>query len=512
MKRGWSIAFVFLFSIFIVSLVSANLTGTNLTAPAANANVADTYTFNATITGSATNVSFYWYNGTAASWKLLCYNSTSGAGPFTCAYDTTSLPDNSSQVFNVTAKNSTVTVTDNNTGIFVDNSAPTISIDSIAAGWHRQNLTIYANASDGLSNVTNSTMYFWFGNSTGNYSKTLLTSCGYISAATGFNCSANFNTTNLLDGNYTLWVNASDDVGNVKNQSLTLLGVDNTKPVVSVSCSPASIYNGDSFPCTCSDSDAISGLASTTTASTSDDGTGTPQKTGFFTYSCSAVDNAGNSKGSSTTYSVNQQPQANTGSGGGSSTSISNSKIHAFDEMVPGTVSVVKNFASGVGIKQIQIRVKDNANGVEIRAMKYDDRPAGVSVDVSGNVYQYLHIDTQNLLSHLANATITFEVNKSWVDNKSNIVVSKFNETAGKWKKLDTTYTGEDSQHYYYNATVDSFSYFAISEESAPVTTGKNPSLPETVNNAASHAWVWVLLILIIAFLLWMSFRKSKKR
>ncbi len=509
--------------LFSLVFVSATLSGVTLVSPAASANISGTYTLNATITGTAaTNVTFYWWNSTGSAWKLLCYNGTGGAGPFSCSYTTTALPDGTSDVFNVTAVNGTAsaTQTSNNTGITIDNTAPAISVSSPLAGWHRQNISIYANASDATMNVTNSTMYFWFGNSTGNFSKTLLTSCGYAGSATGFNCSQTFNTTVLADGNYTLWINASDTLGNVKQQSLTSVGVDNTPPTASYSCTPTGdLYAGTNVTCTCSPSDSMSRVNSSLTSypvypSTSGIGT--------FSLVCSFGDNAGNTNSTTASYHVTYAASSSNPSSSAPSATISTNQ-NIFESISPGTPATASGFDSKAGVKQIIINVNNKASNVQITLTAYSSRPSGVSVNASGKVFQYFHIGTQNL-ENLSSAKIEIRVNKSWVSgnglNSSDISLFKFNNSSKVWNDLNAAYSGDDSSYYYYNATVTSFSYFAISGKAivSPAESSGNVSnqaaTKTATNSAAGSTWFWIIVsvfgVIVAGIVIWILIRARR--
>ena len=81
-----------------------------------------------------------------------------------------------------------------------------------------------------------------------------------------------------------------------------------------------------------------------------------------------------------------------------------------------------------------------------------------------------------------------FKVEKSWASTngfgKDEVSVYKFDESAGKWNELGTTFSSEDDTYYYYNAEVSSFSYFAISEKTLATgegtdSTGQAPSAAE---------------------------------
>ena len=494
-----------IFGLWFVMAVSTP----TLVAPADNANISGTYTFNSTVAGdNAANVTFYWWNSTGSSWKLLCYNETTGAGPFTCSYDTSSIPDGTGYTFNATAENSTGTfASDNNTGITLDNIAPVITMALPSAGWKKGTINIHANATDATTNVTNSTMYFWFGNSTGNFSETLLTSCPYISAAIGFNCSATFDTSDLTDGNHTLWVNASDIMAtpNVKNQSKTLIGVDNTNPTISLSESSSTratitvgVSCGDvtSGVNSCSLSSS-SGTVSGSTISGLNCGTS-------YTITVSTEDNAGNTATSSQLFSTRGC------GGGGPAISSFPKKIHSWTLITPGVAAIMKDFDAEFGIRQIQIEVNNEAQNIKITVTKYSAKPAEVSVAKSGKIYQYLQIEDENLENTLDKATVEFRIERSWAAGvglgKNDIAVFRYNEAENKWNELTITSTAEDAVYYYYDVELESFSYFAIGERVAKAEAGG-----EEIEKDGISIWIWILIaVVIIAIIVWQM--KTKKK
>ena len=213
---------------------------------------------------------------------------------------------------------------------------------------------------------------------------------------------------------------------------------------------------------------------------------------------------------------------SSTSSTGTANPQTSKSNSFVFDKISPGESTVVKNGDNSIGIKEIEINVDGQANSVKIVLTKYDSRPAEISVDKTGKVYQYIHIDTTNLLDKLQSATVTFKVNKTWASDNAlssgNISVYKFNETSKEWMPLNTVYDSEDAGNYYYNVTLTSFSYFAISEKSMT----KNATVAEGTNNsgaantssttgAGKFPYVWVILgVVVIAIAIYFFKRKGK--
>lgn len=363
--------------------------------------------------------------------------------------------------FIVEAKNSTGTSANSTSvSMYVDSSAPTISIGS--GGWHSQNLTIYATAKDTLSNVTSTTIYFWFGNSTNNYSITKFASCNYINATVGFNCSSTFNTTSLAGGNYTLWVNASDNVGNIRHQSIPF-GVDNVNPVAVASCSPSTDYSGYTFPCSCTGTDSLSGIASSTGTSTSSDGTGTPYKSGTFTYTCTVEDYAGNSGNTSTTYKIIE-------SSGGGSVVYNNYNINQIQLDNGYSVNLSENDKLSFNAINENHSITINSISGNIVTLTVASAPQVVSITEG----QTKKIDLNN------NGIYDIEISlNSIANNKADLTIKAINETVPSGKTTNET--------------------------------TKNSTGNTSPNNGMS-AWDWILIvvIVIIAFLWWMKVKKKR--
>jgi len=128
--------------------------------------------------------------------------------------------------------------------------------------------------------------------------------------------------------------------------------------------------------------------------------------------------------------------------------------------------SIIVKFDEEVGVKEIQIRVNNDTQGVKIIVSKYEAKPEDV-VEKLGKVYQYMQIETENLKDNLESAIITIRVEKSWVSennvSKDDLALFKFNNETNEWEELVTIYKEEDATYYYFDAVLTSFSYFAIS-------------------------------------------------
>jgi PGF-pre-PGF domain-containing protein/uncharacterized repeat protein (TIGR01451 family) len=100
-------------------------------------------------------------------------------------------------------------------------------------------------------------------------------------------------------------------------------------------------------------------------------------------------------------------------------------------------------------------------------------RSSLTSESPSGNVYQYLDIWISNATSVASegfyNATISFKVNKTWVQNNninsSSIVLNRYHN--GVWNALPTILTSQDANYLYFTTQTPGFSPFAITGSAA---------------------------------------------
>lgn len=137
MKKNLILAFILVMTMmpFVLAL-SDTIT---LVTPASSALVNGTYVFNATMVANTniSNMSFYYSTDSGATWKILCseVNATEDDLEYNCSKSTTSLSDSIlGYYFNATgyrAKAGTVATANGsiaNTGIGVDNNAPTVTL------------------------------------------------------------------------------------------------------------------------------------------------------------------------------------------------------------------------------------------------------------------------------------------------------------------------------------------------------------------------------------------------
>ncbi len=118
-------------------------------------------------------------------------------------------------------------------------------------------------------------------------------------------------------------------------------------------------------------------------------------------------------------------------------------------------------------ITRIIINARNTIRNAEVAIQQIEKRPENIT-NISGIPYRYFNVTTTNLTdSDIANATIKFKVNKTWI-NASNIdevtiTLSRYCDI--NWNALPTTKIKEDNASLYFEAETPGFSLFAISGE-----------------------------------------------
>lgn len=246
-------------------------------------------------------------------------------------------------------------------------------------------------------------------------------------------------------------------------------GNDTTAPTISsFSCSPTSVYTGDTITCSCSATDdtGISPTVSyTTNPSTSSSGT--------LTTTCTATDSNNNSVSSSVTYSVSQRGS------GESSPAAEVKQSHIWTSVSSGSKLTLDLTNKAIGVDAVEFTTSTDLSNVKLTVTKLDSKPASVDAPTN-SVFRYLEIAKENLNNtDLSSAKITFKVDKSWLTNNSlsedNVVLLRYTD---KWDELETTKKTSDSTTVAYEAKTPGFSYFAVSTKSAAAEPIEEPEQP----------------------------------
>jgi PGF-pre-PGF domain-containing protein len=324
------------------------------------------------------------------------------------------------------------------------------------------------------SALKNATLYLW--NSSNSAIHNNATNLSGTFAQT--NWAYNFTS----DGNYTWNAFACDTSSNcnwTSNGNWSLV-IDTVKPTLAFYMSSSSITTAQSVNIQCNATDSnldiirikIDGSTqNTTTSSSSCTFTYSPSSSGSYNVSCTADDKAGNSNSTSQTLSVSAVQQTTTGStgpSGGSPTVTQPTPIPQLPQITESkTITVI---AAGTSqslsinkittLTNIEISAKNTISNAELTVTKVSSKSSEIP-NPPNQVYSYVEITTDISDSDISNATITFEVEKSWLQNadRNSVTLQRYHSS---WQSLSTKFINESGSSYTYSAVSPGFSLFAI--------------------------------------------------
>ncbi len=182
----------------------------------ARGTVSLTATASDAISGVATVVIEYKLNS-GSTWSSACSFTT---GPYTCAFDTTTLTDDLYDFRVVATDNASNQTTSSITAVQIDNTSPGVSLTEPSA-YVRLTIALAATASDAGSGVAG--VVFEYKLTSGS---TWSTACS--ASVSPYTC--NFDTTTVADGSYDFRAVATDNAGNQTISSTATSMIDNTGP------------------------------------------------------------------------------------------------------------------------------------------------------------------------------------------------------------------------------------------------------------------------------------------
>ncbi len=313
--KFFMITFSILVILFSVGLVSAT---TTINSPAAGTNYSSLLSVNVTTDVSVSyNISLY-YNATGGSDLTIFTTNESMSGPefFNTTLDISSLSDGASYNITFAVSNSTTLEWAEAVIIGIDNTPPQVVAGNITFPLTGGN---YSNKGHGLLSLSVSiadatlfvdSVFFNVTNATKTQNATL------DATASGSTWTVNLNTSHFPDGIYNITVWANDSI-NVNNSAFVYsVTFDNTNPTASLTCTPDPVDQGSTITCSCSTSDATSGVkSSSNTANPS------TANSGPYTTTCSVTDYANHTVTGSYEYTVSGISSGGSGGGGGGSIS-----------------------------------------------------------------------------------------------------------------------------------------------------------------------------------------------
>ncbi|MBI2172655.1 MAG: PGF-pre-PGF domain-containing protein [Candidatus Aenigmarchaeota archaeon] len=385
---------------------------------------------------------------------------------------------------------------------------------------------------------------------------------GAVNGQTGLaanNTLVNVSLNVLSNVTHNITIQVGDFLNNTRNLTRWHVSTDAVAPVLTISHSPTTIYQGNVVTVSCTIAENLLTVASkltvtkpnsqVTTLSGCGAEFGDTTAVGTYTITLTANDTAGNGATSTKTFAVSDSggsSSSSSGGGGSSSAAASTpsttaSKTLIVDSFVPDKPNVVKLTSENIGFKEISVDITNKVNAVEIKVVKTDSAPAEVTKAVEGKVYQYIEIKHDKLKDdNIKSAKVKFTVTNKWAtDNgvaKENVVLKRFKE--GSWTDMKTTLSSESSTETTYEAELPGLSVFAIGEavptaaaqqpaEQPSQQTGQQPaqqpatpSAPEQPsaqqptaaysNETMYYVAGGVILVLIIAYF-WVKARKIGK-
>ena len=136
--------------------------------------------------------------------------------------------------------------------------------------------------------------------------------------------------------------------------------------------------------------------------------------------------------------------------------------IKKADSSSPIRVEISKR---DIGVTSVSIELEEEAEDVKVTVKKLKEKPADIQVTGNSRVYRYLNIEAENAEDKVREATVTFEVERNWLDehgaNINDVVMERFSN--GEWQSLETFVVGQGSDVITYEATLPGFSVFAVS-------------------------------------------------
>ena len=216
---------------------------------------------------------------------------------------------------------------------------------------------------------------------------------------------------------------------------------------------------------------------------------GTPYTSDNYTFGSLVINNVPSGTHTiSVSYvipSTSSDSSTTTTSSSGGGTKPNPKVIRSWTNLPPGLTKMAVDDKE-IGMKSIDIEVLNPANNVRINVEKLAGKPASITKEISGAVFQYIEITKENIVdAGIKRAAITFNVTKAWLSQngyaKENVVLMRFNND---WSELPTTIKHESSSDVEFSAESPGFSTFAIAARAQlTVQEPENPPTPpaETV-------------------------------
>ena len=368
--------------------------------------------------------------------------------------------------FTIQAANATNFKTNyTNISMYVDRTPPLVNwtgsgYNNVTYKKNTDKLTLNISVGDASSGVGSGNSYCVFDINETNETVVVLS---------GWCNTTQLNLTGLADGNHSINIWANDTVNNVGvNLSSYVVWVDTTAPPTpAFSCTPTSVYVAETITCSCSGTDASSGVASTSYTTNP-----LTAETGTLSTSCTITDNAGNSVSSSLSYIVGIR------SGGSSSQSYNWVRTYVITED-----QFNKGFTRELGVGN---RVKLEVGGEIHYAGVVGLTSTKATINVSS-------ISQQNIMS----------IGEEWRvevtgDNYYDLLI-----------KLDDIISGKA------DVTINSIYELIggdLDQSGQGTTTDGDVSESQDKEKGSSNWWIWTILIVGLIIISWYLITNKRKK
>jgi PGF-pre-PGF domain-containing protein len=156
-------------------------------------------------------------------------------------------------------------------------------------------------------------------------------------------------------------------------------------------------------------------------------------------------------------------------------------------------------------IQKIILTPNKDLTNITLNLISFDSKPKDLT-EPDQNALYYFDIEKNILNQDLKNTTITFALDKDFIDlntNKNNIVIERY--LYGKWIPVSIKFLEEKNNKYFYEAETPDLTYFAIA--SKPLTEDqKQISLQQAKDlkqeSKVSNKFVIIAILLIIILLI----------
>ena len=478
----------FRFNMTVNDTTSPGILATDFIRPTSNFNYSGTIIVNASITdnyktGLGVNyVNLSVYNQSGSINETIYRLSNMTGNYWNISINTSQFPDG---IYNITVIVNDTSNNQNSTNITLvrfDNTVPNIvagNFTNPAANNHNYTGTLVLNvsASDALAGMNH--ILFNITNASGEQNGTLLAS------KSGNSFNATLNLSQYPEGVYNITAWANDSAGN-ENNTAAILNIifDNTAPTVTFSCTPATVYSGNTVTCACSTTDSPAGVNTTSfTASPSTSNTGT------FTQNCVVVDTAGNSRTASSTYTIELGAGSSGGggsSGGASATAFVYSKTISKTDKDLSEIKVIETSTfggGGLGAKEkVSVKINNEDHFVGVRSLtettalvEIASDPVQIALDIGDDAKLDLNNDRTYDIYIKLNAII---------NNKADITIEYLSEAIPEGAEGSIETSGE-------------------------ITTDTGGGQEETTGAGLRLLW-WIIGIIVVIAVVWIVIQKKK--